>query len=72
MLILLPKNHQLEAAINEMNPEILRNLLNERREGYTKRVKLSLPKFSISSQFSLIPPLQEVIIINLKKKWRQI
>lgn len=62
-MILLPKNRNgLEAAISEMSPEILRNILSERREGYTKLVKLSLPKFSIESQFSLIPSLKKVII----------
>lgn len=64
MLILLPKTrHGLEGAINEMTPELLRNVLRERKNGYTKRVNLSLPKFSISSQFSLIPPLQKVMFL---------
>lgn len=62
MLILLPKDrHQLEGAIAKMSEDVLANILSERRDGRNKRVHLSLPKFSIASQFSLIPPLKKVM-----------
>lgn len=58
MVLVLPtENHGLDALVEQMSVEDLRNMLNTRK---TKLVNLKLPRFKLQCQGSVVSQIQQV------------
>lgn len=66
MVLILPvQRHYLDDFIRSMRTNELADVIKQLQSPYKKLVHLSLPKFTISSSFSMVNVLLKVIWINL-------